>query len=66
MAEFFVSLTAVDDTKGHEIHKSNCAELPELTTLKYLGSFASGDAAYKKSRGYFDAVTYCPKCFEKH
>ncbi|WP_018277233.1 hypothetical protein WKI13_14170 [Teredinibacter turnerae] len=65
MAEFFISLDTVESTAAHQIHNSNCAELPEASTLRYLGSFASGDAAYTKSRGFYDKVSYCPTCFEQ-
>lgn len=66
MAEFFLTNESVDDTTGHQIHKSNCAALPEMNTLRYLGSFASGEAAFSKSRGFFETISYCPTCFEAH
>ncbi|SMF28337.1 hypothetical protein SAMN02745866_01815 [Alteromonadaceae bacterium Bs31] len=61
MAEFYLTLEQVEE-KSHLVHKDNCTVLPVMETLRYLGSFASGEAAYNKSRGIFNAIDFCPNC----
>jgi len=62
MAEYYLSKDIVETSSTHEIHKDNCDALPELNTMKYLGSYGSKEAALTKSRGYFDQVSYCSNC----
>ncbi len=62
MAEFYISLETANEHSEHQIHRDSCSELPAKNTLKYLGSFASKEAAHSKSRSYFDQVSFCPSC----
>ena len=61
MAEFFVSKEEVAD-QGHIVHDQNCSLIGPVDNFKYLGSFATEEAAFTKSTGYFYKVTYCPSC----
>ena len=64
MAEFFVAKTA-DGENGHLVHDKDCGAIAPVDAFKYLGSFASQEAAYKKAKGFFYAVSYCPSCLAK-
>jgi len=61
MAEFFVSKEETEQL-GHVVHDKDCAQITPVENFKYLGSFASSDAAYKKAVGFFYQVSYCPQC----
>lgn len=63
MAEFYMTKDG-GAAAEQKIHKSNCEQLPPVATLFYLGSFASGEAAHTKARGYFEQISFCPTCFK--
>ena len=63
MAEYFVTnQSKVDST--HEIHNKNCNKLPAKDSLRYLGSYGSKEAAYKKAKGVYHIVEYCGSCIK--
>lgn len=64
MAEFYVDSEAAD-TGDRLVHYSNCEELPAVSTLRYLGSFGSVEAAYTKASGLYSSVSYCTACQQK-
>lgn len=62
MAEFYVTKTPVENAV-HKLHRNDCAALPAVNGLLYLGSYATREAAYKLAMGYYDQVENCPACF---
>lgn len=50
------------EQQGYLVHLVDCPSLEEVKTAKYLGSYSSPQAAFKKAKGFFDPVAYCPKC----
>ncbi|MFT3931161.1 MAG: hypothetical protein QM709_12785 [Spongiibacteraceae bacterium] len=61
MAEFYVTLN--EDAQGSRIvHRTTCLQLPVVDSLRYIGSYASGEAAYDIAKGYYHSVDYCPAC----
>lgn len=61
MAEFYVN-QAPDSDGARPVHRDACKQLPQQDTLLYLGSFASGEAAFDKANGLLAGVTFCPHC----
>lgn len=61
MAEFFVAKTESEDL-GNLVHDKDCSQLTSLSDFKYLGSYASSDAASKKAAGLYYRVSLCPAC----
>lgn len=61
MAEFFVAKKE-SGANGHLVHDKNCEALTPLEDFKYLGSFASKEAAISKARGLFYSVHQCDSC----
>jgi hypothetical protein len=61
MAEFYVTKEPHNDT-GHQVHRNDCGKLPVVDTLRYLGSFATAQAAINKANGIYSPVTECPGC----
>ncbi len=61
MAEFFVAKEA-SASLGHLVHEKDCKLLEPMAEFKYLGSYASKEAALKKAGGQFHTVNYCPSC----
>lgn len=59
MAEFYVTKESQSDT-GHQVHRKDCGELPIIDRLRYLGSFATAQAATNKANGIYSPVTKCP------
>lgn len=65
MAEFYIEKNP--QTSGmHILHFSNCASLPALEELQYMGSIASYDGAEKEGLKHFHKVDACSKCAEKY
>lgn len=65
MAEFYITKEMKEaDASPHEIHNTSCASLPDVETMRYLGSFASKEAAHSKARALYDDVSYCSNCIE--
>ena len=48
---FYVNKYA-QPTGEHEVHRSNCAWLPDAENRIYLGDFATSQAAVKEARKY--------------
>ncbi|GEM_PF-4769097 len=65
MSEFYVTTTVSKETNTYVVHKDDCSELPVVEELKYLGSYASSEAAFKAATGYFDPVSCCPTCIKE-
>lgn len=64
MAEFYVDPNS--NAEGfHLVHRNTCAQLPAAATLRYLGSYASREAAFSLANGYYRGVVYCPACLVK-
>lgn len=61
MAEFCVTKEPVEG-EGHRLHLIQCEQLPEAEKLRYLGSYASRDAAYSLAKGSYYQVDDCPVC----
>ncbi|WP_317931910.1 hypothetical protein [Halioxenophilus sp. WMMB6] len=62
MAEFFVAKEQTTEQEGHLVHDKDCSHIAPVEDFKYLGSFATKEAAFKKAAGYFYTVNYCPSC----
>ncbi len=63
MAEFYITKSAVAPSAtgteaSHKIYDAVSENLPPIDTLRYLGSYASKEAAFSKARGYYDNVSY--------
>lgn len=64
MAEFYVDPNT--NTEGSRlVHRNTCAQLPATDSLRYIGSYASREAAFSIAKGYYHGVAYCPACLEK-
>lgn len=63
MAEFYVTNEVVGES-GNVVHSKTCESLPDSETLRYLGSFATADAAYNKAKGFCYQVSTCPACLQ--
>jgi hypothetical protein len=61
--EFYVNKTKTEET-GHLVHKSTCSSLPATDSLMYIGSYASGEAAFSIANGMLSPVAFCPACFQ--
>ena len=55
---FYVNKYA-QPTGEHEVHRSNCAWLPDAENRIYLGDFATSQAAVKEARKYYSCVDGC-------
>lgn len=49
-------------TGEHEVHRSDCAWLPDAENRIYLGDFATSQAAVKEARKYYSCVDGCKHC----
>lgn len=58
---FYVNKYA-QPTGEHEVHRSNCAWLPDEENRIYLGDFATSQAAVKEARKYYSCVDGCKHC----
>ena len=58
---FYVNKYA-QPTGEHEVHRSNCAWLPDAENRIYLGDFATSQAAVKEARKYYSCVDVCKHC----
>ena len=58
---FYVNKYA-QPTGEHEVHRSNCACLPDAENRIYLGDFATSQAAVKEARKYYSCVDGCKHC----
>lgn len=58
---FYVNKYA-QPTGEHEVHRSNCAWLPDAENRIYLGDFATSQAAVQKARQYYACVDGCEHC----
>ena len=58
---FYVNKYA-QPTGEHEVHRSNCAWLPDAEIRIYLGDFATSQAAVKEARKYYSCVDGCKHC----
>lgn len=58
---FYVNKYA-QPTGEHEVHRSNCAWLPDAESRIYLGDFATSQAAVKEARKYYSCVDGCKHC----
>lgn len=63
MAEFYVTLNE-GEQGSRVVHRNICAQLPAKDSLRYIGSYASREAAFDLARGYYNAVSYCPVCLQ--
>lgn len=63
MAEFYVTNESIGEA-GNVIHSTTCESLPDTETLRYLGSFATSDAAFNKAKGFCYQVSNCPVCLQ--
>ena len=61
MAEFYIDKSP-KETGDHLIHFSTCESLPKKDGLKYLGSIASYDAAFKEAKKTFTEINACKEC----
>lgn len=58
---FYVNKYA-QPTGEHEVHRSNCAWLPDAENHIYLGDFSTSQAAVKEARKYYNCVDGCRHC----
>lgn len=61
LIRFYVNKYA-QPTGEHEVHRSNCAWLPDAENRIYLGDFATSQAAVKEARKYYSCVDGCKHC----
>jgi hypothetical protein len=61
MAEFYVTLNESEDG-SRTVHRNTCVQLPATDSLRYIGSYATGEAAHDIARGWYNTVAYCPAC----
>ena len=55
---FYVNVNA-QPTGEHEVHRANCAWLPDAENRIYLGDFYTSQAAVQKARQYYACVDGC-------
>lgn len=58
---FYVNKYA-QPTGEHEVHRFNCAWLPDAENRIYLGDFSISQAAVKEARKYYSCVDGCKHC----
>lgn len=46
----------------HEVHRADCAWLPDVENRIYLGEFTSSQAAVREARKYYYPVDGCYFC----
>lgn len=49
-------------TGEHEVHRFDCAWLPDVENRIYLGDFSTSQAAVKEARNYYSCVDGCIHC----
>lgn len=49
-------------TGEHEVHRADCAWLPDVANRVYLGDFYSSQAAVREARKYYTCVDGCAHC----
>lgn len=59
--KFYVNKNA-QPTGEHEVHRYNCAWLPDVENRLYLGDFSTSQAAIKEARNYYSCVDGCAHC----
>lgn len=58
---FYVNKNA-QPNGDHEVHRSSCAWLPDVTNRIYLGDFSTAQAAVREARKYYAQVDGCYYC----
>lgn len=58
---FYVNKNA-QPNGDHEVHRSNCAWLPDVENGIYLGDFATAQAAVREAHKYYSQVDGCYYC----
>lgn len=61
MAEFVLEKTGAESVQ-FAVHEQHCTQVKDKEELRYLGSYANAEAAYKKAVGWYSGVAYCPQC----
>ena len=49
-------------TGEHEVHRADCAWLPNAANRIYLGEFYTSQAAVQEARKYYNCVDGCEHC----
>ena len=49
-------------TGEHEVHRADCAWLPDVANRIYLGEFYTSQAAVQEARKYYNCVDGCAHC----
>lgn len=61
MALFFLDAES-KDSKGHQMHREGCSQMPARDKQVYVGSFATASAAFSVVPLIWSPVSYCPQC----
>lgn len=66
MASYYVNKNAQEGSGDHEVHREDCAWLPQTGNRIYLGEFTDCKPAVAKATEYFvdsnGCVHCCPAC----
>lgn len=58
---YYVNKNA-QETKEHEVHKSDCSYLPDIENRIFLGNYPNCKYAIKKAKVYFEDIDGCAHC----
>lgn len=61
MSSYFVNRNA-QANGDHEVHRADCAFLPDMANRIYLGEFSECYSAVREARKYFLQVNGCYYC----
>lgn len=64
MPTYYVNKNA-QDNGDHEVHKSGCARMPDVSNRLYLGDFASCYGAVHEAKKHYPQSNGCYYCSEE-